>query len=115
MTWQGKWRGSEGVKQGGDYVFNQESQCTTDIFTTAALFMNDRIHELFFSIGSLKQFKHKTIIILNKSRLLPFPCVHKQSALCTYVWEEMLIDLEVEYQQSNELFHDRLRDAMKAM
>lgn len=76
MTWQGKWRGSEGVKQGGDYVFNQESQCTTDIFTTAALFMNDRIHD-FFSIGRLKQFKHKTIIILNKSHLLLFPCVHK--------------------------------------
>lgn len=70
---------------------------------------------MFFSNREPEQFKHKTIIILNKSLLLPFPCVHKQTALCTYVWEEMLIDLEVEYQQSNELFHDRLRDAMKAM
>lgn len=69
---------------------------------------------MFFSNREPEQFKHKTIIILNKSLLLPFPCVHKQTALCTYVWEEMLIDLEVEY-QSNELFHDKLRDAMKAM
>lgn len=46
--------------------------------------------------------------------MLPFPCVRIHTTLWTYVWEDILVDLDTEYQQNKGLFRDRLRDATKA-
>lgn len=75
--------------------------------------MNKWIREFIFNREPPAVQTQNDYYIEHKSSTSFSLCSHTHM-LCTYVWEEILVDLETEYQQNKGLFHYRLTDATKA-
>lgn len=106
------------MKDGGDYIFlhsrlYKKTRHRISTVMTAALFLNEWTGTFLSNrepaaVPAQNNYSTEHVICFL------FFVVHIHTTSRTYVWEEILLNLETEYQQNTGLFCDRLKDATKA-